>query len=520
MKKILSTNLFFLIILFIVIFLVYGKSINFKLTNLDDNLLTIKNIDFISNYKNIPNFFLTDCYFGKETQYYRPILNISFSIESILFKYNLKVYHTTNILLFIFSLYFIFLFVSKLNFNNTILKFLILSFAVHPALSSVPVWIPSRNDTLLTIFFMISLINFINYLKTNRNFYLFIHLLFFTISLFTKETTILLLFIYPLLIYCFDLKFSKKQVISNVVYIIFLLFIYFTFRHYAINNINILTHFNNIPYYLQNIFIGLMFYIEKIIYPTYIPIMLYDLHPNIQIYILSLIVILSLIHFYYKKIIKIKIIIFSLTFSFLAILPTFLQEDYAFFTHRLTTCLTGIIILLAVIIEKMILENPKIKNYLIIIFTFLFILFSFCSFIQINKYKNSLTFWSNAYKDANNYYIACSSLANEHLCIGNYKIAKELYYQSKKLKNTYQSDLDICTVLIAEGNITEAKDRLLKLLQLKENFTTLRYLSEIYYVEGDINKSLEYAKNAYKLSKNDKLLLKHLNRLPNFDYNI
>ena len=148
------------------------------------------------------------------------------------------------------------------------------------------------------------------------------------------------------------------------------------------------------------------------------------------------------------------------------------------------------------------------------------LLFSVCSFYQIDKYKDGFSFWSNSYIDAKNYHLACSGLANQHMYAGNYTKAKELFFKSKKLKNTYDTDLDIVTALIAEGNLKQAKERLLRLLKLKEKLTTLRYLSEIYYVEGDIEKSYEYAKRAYKTDKNDELLLKHLKKFPDFDYNI
>ena len=211
MKQTLSKNIFFFILLFITIFAVYGKSLNFGLTELDDDTLLIRNINYISDYKNIPEFFLTDCYFGKKTQYYRPVLNISFSLEAICFRDNFKVYHLTNIFLFFLSLYLIFVFLSKLNFNKTVLKCLIIFFAVHPILASVPVWIPARNDTLLTIFIISSLICFIKYLNTDKFRFFLAHMFFFCMALFTKETSLLLILIYPLLVYCFNFKFSKNK---------------------------------------------------------------------------------------------------------------------------------------------------------------------------------------------------------------------------------------------------------------------------------------------------------------------
>lgn len=509
MIKFLKTNIFFLLVLTFIIFLIYGKSINFGLTNLDDDVLTIKNINYISNYTNIPKFFLTDCYFSNQTQYYRPILNISFSIESVLFKDNLKIFHTTNILLFVFSLYFIFLFLSKLDFNTTILKFLILLFACHPVLSSVPVWIPARNDTLLTIFFIISLISFINYLKTNKNIFLFIHLLFFTASLFTKETAILLLFIYPLLIYCFNLKISKKQILNIAIYILPLLIIYFILRHFAVRTINISGYFTNFAYYIKNTIIGIMLYVEKILYPTYMPIMSYDVKPTAQTYIINIIVFISLIYIYHKKFINKKIIIFSLIFSFLAIFPTFLQEDYAFFTHRLITCLVGIVILLSTILEKTILIFPKIKSYLTITFVFLYILFSYCSFIQIDKYTDSFTYWTNARIDAPTYHSTYNGLAKEYSDKKFFDKAVYLSLKSIELNKKFDYYLTYAVILLEKGDIDVSKQILEQLLQFdRDNILVYIHLSTIYLLKNDYDNALKYSKLAIEKAKNiDKKIL-------------
>ncbi len=502
MIKFLKSNLFFFTVLVVIVFFIYGKSVNFGLTKIDDDVLTIKNINYISDYKNIPKFFLTDCYFGKQTQYYRPVLNISFAVEAIIFRDNLKVFHITNILLFIFSLYLIFVFLSKLNFDNTVLKFLILLFAVHPVCSSVPVWIPSRNDTLLTVFFMLSLINWMNYLKTNKNIFLFSHLLFFTIALFTKETTVLLLFIYPLLIYCFNFQISKKQIFNNVICVLFVLITYFILRHFAVRSVNVSVYFTNFAYYIKNIVFGIMLYIEKILYPSYMPIMLYNIKPTIQTYIINIIVFISLIYVYHKKFINRKIIIFSFVFSLLAILPTFLQEEYAFLTHRLIISLSGIIILLSTILKKIFLIFPKTKNCLMVIFVFLVILFSFCSFMQSDKYKDSFTYWTNAYIDASTYHIVCNGLAKEYYHKNLFDKAVELSLKSIEINKKIDYYLTYATILLKKGDIVLSKQIFEQILELdKDNILAYIHLGEIYLIKNDYDNAIKYSKIALEKAK-------------------
>ena len=497
MLKIFKKNIFFLLILFIVSFVVYGKAITFNITNFDDDTFILRKSKYISSLKNFPRFFLTDCYLGNQTQYYRPILTISFAVEHLIFGTNLKVFHTTNILLYIFALFIIFVFLSKLNFNKDILKFLILLFAIHPVLSSVPVWIPARNDTLLTIFLLSSLINFVNYIKTNKTKFLIFHFLFFFLSLFSKETTVLLIIIYPLLIYCFNLKATKKQIKNNLFFVVPLLIIYFILRHFAVRSIDVFLYFNNFLYYIKTIVLGIMLYIEKIVYPTNMQILLFNLTPTLQTCVINVFVFITVLYFYLKRIIDRKILIFAILFSLLAILPTFIQEEYAFFTHRLIISLTGIIIILTAFFEKITKTCSKIKIYLIVSFVFVFLLFSFCSFTNIDKYKDSLTYWFQAYKDAPNYNVVCDALAKEYNTTKQFDRAIDLSLKAINLKNSFNNYLTYAIILFDKGEYEKSKDVFLQLLENDaKNFLIFKYLSNIFLIEKDSKNAIEYAKKA------------------------
>ena len=204
MLKFLKSNLFFFLLLTVIVFSLYGKSINFEFTNHDDASLIVNNINYLSQWKNIPSLFTTSAYLSKNYYYYRPVLTLSFSIEAILFYNNTKIYHLTNIILFILALYLMYVFLSKLNTNKTVLKLLMILVCVHPILASSVVWIPARNDTLLAIFVFLSFICFIKYLEENSIKNLAFYILFFTISLFTKESAIFVTVLYILFMYTFD----------------------------------------------------------------------------------------------------------------------------------------------------------------------------------------------------------------------------------------------------------------------------------------------------------------------------
>ena len=90
MLKFLKSNLFFFLLLIVIVFSLYGKSINFDFTYHDDDGLILEKADFLSHITNIPKLFITSCYYSSKFQYYRPILNLSFLIETTIFGLNTK----------------------------------------------------------------------------------------------------------------------------------------------------------------------------------------------------------------------------------------------------------------------------------------------------------------------------------------------------------------------------------------------------------------------------------------------
>jgi hypothetical protein len=109
MKRFFLSNVFFLLVLTLSVFTIYGKSIFFGFSYYDDDSLIIDNVNYISDIRNIPYFFTESCFHSKDYLYYRPLLTLSFSIESLLFKTNPEIYHFDNILLFLAAVFLIYI---------------------------------------------------------------------------------------------------------------------------------------------------------------------------------------------------------------------------------------------------------------------------------------------------------------------------------------------------------------------------------------------------------------------------
>ena len=504
LKTFSKTKIFFLVLLTVIIFCLYGKSINYDFINLDEDTLIEKNITSLSNIKNVPCFFLTSCYFSKTSFYYRPILTLSFSLETSLFGVNKRIYHCTNIILFILSLYLIYIFLLKVNINKSILTFVILLFAVHPIFITLPVWVPGRNDTLLIIFVLLSFIEFINYTQSKKTVNLILFLLFFILSIFTKESAIFLLLLYPLLLYCFKFNFPRKQTFYIISILLIIAFIYLCLRSYSVASVNITNYFDNISKYSYNIIFGFYNYILFLFFPKNIPTLLYNETINYKNILFISIPFIVLIIFYLKNKNCRRVLLFSIIWFLLFICPTFMQREYVFLTHRLFIASVGLIIILSLFIEKATIKFPFIKKPLICIFIILFCLFFYKSFSFQETYKNKETFWFMAYSNSPKYHLVSYNLANIYLQNGNYELYKKFMFQAYNLSTGDVHIFNIMPILLKEGQIDKVKEICFNILKDKDaklfhKIGANTTLGNIYLEENNLPEAYKYLKNALQL---------------------
>ena len=85
-----------------IILLVYGYSVSYQFSPLDDSQLFADKIEWLSDITNIPAIFTATLEAGMEpTPFYRPVLVLSFMLDAIIGNGSPISYHLTNILLHI-----------------------------------------------------------------------------------------------------------------------------------------------------------------------------------------------------------------------------------------------------------------------------------------------------------------------------------------------------------------------------------------------------------------------------------
>lgn len=510
LKNFIRTKLFFFIILSLVVFLLYGKSINYEFVGPDERILIEQNIDKLSNIKNIPYFFTTSCYLNKTSMYYRPILTMSFAIEASLFGLNTKIYHFSNIILFILAIYLMFVLLLKINLDTILTKCICLLIAVHPVFSSTVVWVPSRNDTLLAIFIFLSFIFFINYLNKKTLKDLFLCIVFFSISLFTKESVVFFVFLYLIFPYCFDYKMTKKELIKFSLYIILILIFYFFVRSFAVPSASIKSYFKNLDQFFITLICGTSIHLKNLFIPVNITILLHNISMSFFQICFDILFVFVLFIILYKKIVNWKILFFSLSWFILSLVPTFfLLKEYVFFNHRLFVAVFSIVIILILTMDFIIKKYSKYKNYFVLIFVLLFISFSFISYyIVADKYKNKEDYWALAYEEAPTWHIVSYEIALIYLENGNYEKYREYMFQAYNLSMGDIHIFNIIPILIKEGQIDKVKEICFNILKddeakLFHKIGANNTLGNIYLEEKNLSEAYKYLKTALELDKTD-----------------
>lgn len=501
MKDFINSKICFLIILIVVIFALYGKSINFELMDLDDKPSITNSIHYISNIKNLPKIFFQDTTYKNKSTYYRPILMSSFSIETILFGYDTRVYHISNIVMFVFVMYLIYLFFVKIKLNENISKAICLLFAVHPVLSSNVVYVSTRAEMLMAIFLLLSFINFITYIETNKIKNLILFSFFLLPALLSKETAVISIFILAAFVYAFDYKISKKQIINTIMFFSAAVAVYIVCRFIAIPEPQA-SSFATIPIIFLNAFNSLMIFTEKIFAPGSIAVLLYSVQVTPLMILVNSFIAVILIGVFVTKAVERKKILFCVFWFIIFLVPNFFIYEQQILFHRLLVPLIGIEIFLILLVEYVLNNFGDLRKYLKILYVCIFILFAFSAWFQEEKYRTQNDFMVNSYLDDKN---RISSVQFVEFCIekGDFKKARELLAERTKDSLTYRDILQYAALELSEGDIDKAEETYLHLEESITYDVIYKNLSKIYLIKKDYNKAFEYLDKFKKLSQND-----------------
>jgi len=513
MRKLNKVQIFIIVFLsFLAVgFLIYSNSFNNEFFWDDDD--SIVNNTYIKDIKYFPRFFSENLIAGtgQITNYWRPVLLISFSFDYHLFGLSPIDFHVHNTLLHILSAFLIFILLYKLSKGNLLLSYFpALIFLVHPLQTEAITYIAGRADPLSSVFSLISLIFYYYYREKLKNKYVFWSLIAFILALLTKEQVILLpLLIASLEIFFFLSRKNWKNSLKKLLPFFLISLVYFILRITILNFNDILSGSTYLESYSSSIGTRLLTFtwvINKYFALLFAPFnlhMAYEVEPVTTIFswsvflficLISLIVILA-----YKTWSKNKLITFGFLWSFIILLPrtNILKINRPMYEHWLYLPIMGFFLAFFGLILLMInrVKDKNRKKTLKYVFISLIIIFSiYLSYQTIERnrdWRDPITFYEKNLNYTPNSYIQRNNLGMAYAKSSRHAEAITEYQKAISIADIYpQVHYNLANSLVILNNLKEAESQYLISVDMSPGFS-LAYqgLLNIYLSQGEKNEA-------------------------------
>ena len=476
---------------------------------MDDNALLKDSLSFLSKISNASKAF-TEGVFAHRPDvpniYYRPMQTISYMLDVYISGDSMFMYHFTNVFLHFINISLIYFLLIEYGAKKIFSFSASLIFLCHPALSGAVSWIPGRVDILLSIFSLSSFLFFIKTLKKGslRNYLL--HITFFSLALFTKETAIILSLIFVLYFICLKISnrkeeggfikinLSKNQIFGIILSWLTMSIIYLLERKTALPESATSGLISEVfPNFLRNLS-ALFLYLGKAFLPFHLSS--YPTTEDINLWYGYVSIFILIILFLSTEKNRIFFFLFSALWFFLFLLPS-LSSAYSYLPEsRLYLPLTGFLFMGSEISPRLFLkrflrikplEEKNIREeernekslfsnpYLWFVAVLgICILFAILCYKQSNKYKNDLVFWTHSATESSEFPLI-------HMRLGEaYRRAHLDDKAEKEFMIAYKINQDLPFLRQAMASLYIEQKKLSEAENIIENGGDLNYLDALY----------------------------------------
>jgi tetratricopeptide (TPR) repeat protein len=479
------TILIFTIILLLVGAALYLRTATFDYVYCDDDKFVINVYDYNKELSNIKTSFERTLTTGSE--YYRPVLISSFIIDANIGGLDPSVYRITNIILHLIGSLLVFFTLLKLKYDELPSFFLTLIFVVHPMLTPAVSWISGRNDSLITIFLLLSFISLINFFESKDNkkwIHYGLHLFTFLVALFTKEIAAF----FPFLAYIYiltirkDKPFTNNNIILGVGWFIMGI-IWFGLRTAAMENTNSPDTIGwdavvlNIP--------SVFAYISKAIIPIRMtPLSLFE---TITVVIGLILIVGITVFVILNKNIRKNYILFGALWYVFFLFPTLLVRlvddffDYA--EHRVYLLMVGIFIVVMEIIKSLNIDFKKPLSIAIVLL--LVFVLGLKAFVYQNSFEDMFGFWGSYVRTYPEESKGFYNLGLAYYTVDSLDKAERIYKKALKLDNqNIDLYINIAALYLKKNQLDLAERYALMGLRINPKNNLLNYnLGKVYYAK-------------------------------------
>jgi protein O-mannosyl-transferase len=186
------------LVLVAIILVVYAQSLYFPFINLEDPLNIVNN-PYVQGKITLEKIYWAFTDGTWVTNYWAPLLWLSFLFDHQLYGLNAGGYHATNIFFHIANTLLLFFVLRRMTGSNWKCFFIAALFAVHPLHVESVAWVTERKDVLSTFFWMLTMWGYVRYTEQPGTMRYLGMLLFFALGLMSKPMLVTLPFVLLLL---------------------------------------------------------------------------------------------------------------------------------------------------------------------------------------------------------------------------------------------------------------------------------------------------------------------------------
>jgi len=444
--------------------------------------------DFIYKNVHVQNFSVEDFFTksitqgaGKTSNYYRPMLMITFGLEYKLFGNNGFIYHFDSMIFHFLGGIFLFLLLEKL-FQKRFVSFLTtVLFLISPVQTEAVSYASGKGDPL-GFFFMIATI----YLSLSKNKkYVLLSYGILVLAILSKEITIITAPLVLLTQITYQKKLSKKRISNAIVKSIpyfGITFFYGLLRLTALNLANTLNFYNAQNIYTTSLFVRLNTfltllsdYFALLLFPTALFIdrnsTVYATPTVWSVFFLLLFLALIILSIRYFK--QMPILFFSVFWFLIAFIPTsgITPINGIFYEHFLYYPSAGFFLLFSYGIFLLLTKTQVVIRQLVVILLIVSISF-LCirTLVRNSEWHDSITFYTSTLQHTDTARIR-NNLAMAFAEDGNNKEAITQYNRAISLYDVYpETHYNLGNAYMSIGKIKEAEKEYKKALTIDPFF--------------------------------------------------
>jgi protein O-mannosyl-transferase len=479
---------FVLLILVVAGFFVYFNSFSNKLFWDDDDGIT--NNLYIKDWSYFPRYFSENLIAGagQVSNYWRPLILISFAVDYHVFGLAPFGYHLTNLFWHVLAAWLIYLLFYKLSKRHWLSFWPALIFLIHPLQTEAVTYVSGRADPMGAVFVLLSLLTYIIYRQHRSKIFISLSLLSFIGALLSKEQSIML----PALIFITEFFFffdKHKWRESLALFLPFALISvgYFLARIFFLNFNDLLSGVDYVSGYdnsLKTRLLTFTYVFVKYLALLFAPFnlhMAYEVKPitsfwswPVALFVLAASVFGYIIKKYWHKD---KLLVFGLAWFLLMLLPrtNIISINRPLYEHWLYLPMAGFWLAIILLVEKL-----KIKKEILLVVLSIFCIFFITLTIKRNfEWRDPITFYEKNLSYTPNSFIQHNNLGMAYADAGRADEAIREYKTAISIADIYpQVHYNLANTLVTANRLEEAEKEYYKSINISPGFS-LPYINLI-----------------------------------------